>query len=597
MFTKKGEWDKIDLELREIPDYIKGIYLFNKFKILDKNLFREINDTLRFNLIFYIDDTEEIKRYVDSLNLPQVYGDFTNGYILFKEKKYSEASIVLRNVYNAWKEDFIAELVILSYSFSKNWDSVISFTKELSLNPTMSFCLGTAFYNKGMFKEALHIFKEETTGIYRKNAIFALGWINFRLEKYKESISCFEKFLKENKDELEVPALYRIGRAYLRIWDKKALDYFKEISRRFPESDFADDAVYLLGKTYFNLNLADSSKKYLFKMITDYPESKWVPYCIQYLGDIYFNDKDYKKSKMYYDIALKYKLSKPYLDEIQFKMEYAEFMMGKYKSTLEFYKTFVSNYPENSKVSELFEKIGDIYSVSKRFNEAIKYWEKIIQEYRDYQNIQEVILKLFKAFTKTKESERGIQLIEEEIEKGIKGKDNLLKEIGDYFFEGGEYTNAINYYDRIEDEKLKSLTYYKIGYSYYKLELIEETKIIIKSLLKDYPNSPFYDKSFLLLLQCLMKEGNEEEINDILNFKEYKISEETKIEANILVADFYCSKGDIRAIDYYTRAITLCGNDFNKASDIFFIAANCAENLGLKEKAADFKSKGEILKK
>lgn len=516
---------------------------------------------------------------------------------MFREKKYKDAASILRKVYNDWKEDFISELLVLSYTFSKNWDSIISVTKDSKQNPTINYCLGIAFYNKGMFDEAGKIFETETTGIYRKNALFALGWINFHLGNYKASISCFEIFLKENKDELEVPSLYRIGRAYLRLWDMKALNYFREISRRYPNSDFADDAVYLLGKTYFNINMTDSAKKYLFKLVVDYPDSRWYPFCVQYLGDINFNSKDYGKAKMYYENAVKYKFSKAYLDELYFKIEFSEYMMGKYKGELEFYKSFVSKYPENSKIPELYEKIGDIYSTSKRFKEAIKYWEKIIKDYNNYQNIQEVLLKLFKTYGKTQDIDKGIQLIEEEIGKGIKGKDNLLKEVGDYFYESGEYSSAINYYCRLEDEKLKSLIYYKLGYSYFKLDLINETKVIIKSLLEEYPDSPFYDKGFLLLLQCLMKEGNEEEIIDILNFKEYKITNDTKIEANISVGSFYCSKGDAKALDFYTRAIVLCENNFEKASNIFFIAADCAENLGLKEKAADLRSKGELLKR
>ncbi len=596
VLIKRNDLDRIDFEIKEIPDYIKGIYLFNKFKILNKELFRELSDTLKFYLIFYLQDPKEIKEYVDALNLPAKYKDFANGYLLFKEKKYQEASFVFRNVYSLWKEDFILEILILSYTFSKNWDSIIYFENPTK-NPTINYCLGTAFYNKGMLEEARKVFSEETSGIYRKNSLFALGWINFRLERYKESINCFDTFLRENKNELEVPALYRIGRAYLRLWDMKSLNYFKEVFNRFPESDFADDAVYLTGKTYFNINITDSAKKYLYKLIVDYPDSRWYPFCVQYLGDIYFNAKDYQKAKMYYDQVVKCNLSKTNLDEINFKIEYSDYMIGKYKGELEFYKSFISKYPESSKIPELYEKIGDIYSSSKRYKDAIKYWEKIVQEYKSYQNIQEVLIKLFKAYTKIEEVEKGINLIELEIERGLKDINNLLKEIGDFYFESGDYTEAINYYNRIQDEKLKSIVYYKIGYSYYKLELLDETKVIIKSLLEDYPNSPFYDNGFLLLLQCIIKEGNEEEINELLNFKKYKISNETKIEANISAGYFFCSKRDARAIDYFTKAIVLCENDIEKASKIFFIAADCAEKLGLKEKAADLRTKGEILKK
>uniref|UniRef100_A0A7C4Y5H1 Tetratricopeptide repeat protein n=1 Tax=candidate division WOR-3 bacterium TaxID=2052148 RepID=A0A7C4Y5H1_UNCW3 len=574
-----------NLNIEYIPGYTKDIYIF-----------KDLKDTLKFYLIFYMDNKEEIERFLDSLKLPQKYKELAEGYILYREKNFKKASSILRKLSCEWKEDFIAELLVLSYANSKQWDSLIIFADSLNKNSIINYCLGTAYYNKGDYENAEKFFEKETSGFFREHALYALGWTYYRLERYKDCINCFEKFT-DTTGELKVPAMYRVGRAYLRLWDMKALKYFKDIYYNYPNSDFSDDAVYLLGKTYLNINSLDSATKYLFKLIVDYPESRWTPFGLKYLGDIYFYRKDFSKANMFYENAMKMNLPKTFLDEIQYKNEYASFMMGRYKSDVDFYKSFISKYPENSKIPEILERLGDLYSVLKRFKEAINYWDSVIQKFPDYSNIQEVLIKLFKGYVMIGELDKGISIIEKFVDRGIEGKDNLLKEVGDYYYESGEYTSAIKYYEKIEDDKLKPIIYYKLGYSYFKLDLLDEAKVLCRYLLDLYTDSPFYDNAFLLLLQCIMKEGNEEELNEILNIKNYKISKETKIQANISAGDFYCSKKDARAFDFYNRAVVLCENDFKMASKILNLAADCAESMGLEDKAKDLREKSEILKK
>ncbi|MDP9078326.1 MAG: tetratricopeptide repeat protein [Bacteroidota bacterium] len=176
------------------------------------------------------------------------------------------------------------------------------------------------------FEKFLDFPEASQTNVYNY-ANYALAYAAFYGEQYKKAATYFQKFLQgEETDPNTInDAVTRLGDSYFVMKNYgKAMEYYNRIIdkhssgedyalfqrgmiqglqgspdtkiatltdllNKFPNSDYADDASFEIGYTYYVKNEGDKAKSGLAAMIQKYPTSSYVPRALITTGLIDYN--------------------------------------------------------------------------------------------------------------------------------------------------------------------------------------------------------------------------------------------------------------------------------------------------------------------
>lgn len=161
-------------------------------------------------------------------------------------------------------------------------------------------------------------------------AHYGLGYVAFEQQDYPIAIEWFRKFgtMAKNEDKRLTDAWLRTGDSYyLSKQSERAIDFYdkaiklgvfdmdyaifqisvcyglqgktaskveslKAMLDNYPKTDFAADAKYEIGETYFFTDNTSEAKKYFNMVLTDHPHSSYVAKAKLNLGLIAYNNSD-----------------------------------------------------------------------------------------------------------------------------------------------------------------------------------------------------------------------------------------------------------------------------------------------------------------
>lgn len=167
------------------------------------------------------------------------------------------------------------------------------------------------------------------------NAFYGLGYAYFAQQKYTQSLPWFLKYLNKASDKKTkqyFDAQNRVGDVYFHHRNLlKANEYYQSsaqnmengdyplyqsgylagleknypqkieklnlLIRKYPNSPYADDAQYEIGRAYILLGKHQEAIKTYQQLISTYPNSLFAPKSLIEMGLIYFDKKAYEKAK------------------------------------------------------------------------------------------------------------------------------------------------------------------------------------------------------------------------------------------------------------------------------------------------------------
>ena len=100
----------------------------------------------------------------------------------------------------------------------------------------------------------------------------------FHQRKYGESMAKFQRIYSDHPSiELAPNCIYWVGECYYGMKDyKQAILYFEQVLSEFPESIKDDDALLMIGHSYFRLNNRPKAQE-AYNMLQDtHPESQYI---------------------------------------------------------------------------------------------------------------------------------------------------------------------------------------------------------------------------------------------------------------------------------------------------------------------------------
>lgn len=289
---------------------------------------------------------------------------------LDKINSFTEKSFRLKTAYQVAAYNYGVQLYNghQEEQSTQYFKDVMTYPYDQKLNAQSLFWLAEAYYKTGKNDDAISTyskFKNEP-GSYSLNlnqvVEYNLGYCYFKKSDYTTAIVYFRNFVEDESKvdkNLLFDAYSKLGDCYfiLKNDEEAGLYYAKSAEIN---SDYADYAMYQQARSY-GLNQDYAKKAEILERLTaNYPKSNYYSTSIFELGEVYFG----------------------YLNDTD--------------KSLDYFTRFISENPNNSKVSSALINIGKIYLNTKKYAEAEATFTKIVQDYPNSDQ-REVAINLMKS--------------------------------------------------------------------------------------------------------------------------------------------------------------------------------------------------------
>ena len=275
-------------------------------------------------------------------------------------------------------------LVLLKNS---NYDGAILAFQNLNKNFPQSkildeaaYGLGLAYFQKMDYESSRDIFSrfqnEFLSSSKKPQALYLLGTSFYNLGKYDMAIGAFKDIIRSYGQDTELvqKAEYEIADCFYQMGDEKeAMNRFKALRSKYPDSSLTDEIVWWLGEYYYRHNDLELARRYFSSLINDFPKSSLV------VDAYYALASSYEAGSLHQEALENFKkvveLGKSDLSgqaAVAIADIYAK--SGDTESALREYKGAIADYPNLS--ASIYPKMGDIYFKTGSYNQALDIFKR-----------------------------------------------------------------------------------------------------------------------------------------------------------------------------------------------------------------------------
>jgi TolA-binding protein len=437
-----------------------------------------------------------------------------------------------------------------------------------------------------------------------EDALFNYAKLAYELSynPFNEAINAFNKYIKDypKSDRIDAANEYLVNLYMTTKNYKRALESIQQIENKSPEIKEAYQKVaYFYGVELFNQRKYKSAITYFKKSNTYYYNKQIRAQSFYWQGDAYYRINRYDSSAFYFQ---KYLTSPGAFEQESYNMAnyhlgYAYFKMKDYEKSLPFFQTFTEKLSnEHIKITnDAYLRLADCYYVTKRFSEAIIYYDKSLelkQAGADYAILQKSV-------------SLGVLGKFEEKTKAL--KQLLLKYPESHFMVDAVFELAITY--MIVDNNQQALSYFdkiinehpnssyvkkaklKTGMIYNNQQQTDKALDMLTQVVKDYQGTP-ESKEALNVISNIYVELNQVDkfIELVQSLSGSNISEQAKDTLMYIAAENNYMKGDCVASK---KGFTDYLNSFPRgvfAANAHFYRGECEYDAGNFDKAlVDYK--------
>ena len=163
---------------------------------------------------------------------------------------------------------------------------------------------------------------------------------------------------------------------------KGAIVEYKALIKEFPNSEWADEVQYLIGRSYFELKNYDASRRAFIALLDDFPNSELIDNAQREIAISFFNDRKYEEAYQ----ELKKFSTEEFKNYPDFQAEAKFFaalccsnLPGKSNETLDLLNELIEQFPESEWVDNALLSIGNFHLLSRDFEEGLSAYESILK--------------------------------------------------------------------------------------------------------------------------------------------------------------------------------------------------------------------------
>ncbi len=209
--------------------------------------------------------------------------------------------------------------------------------------------------------------------------------------------------LRHPESEYADASLYSLLFQHIEEGDRnKAVQYGEELTKKFPNSQYAPQTNLLLGEIYFDSSRLDKALS-KYEAVLKFPGSRWFSTAVYKMGWTYYRLSDLKRaiSAFFYlikeqnestdggidmDVIRKSLLTKEAIDYIAISFAESDSSIDG-TDGLKKARQFVRKIDNKLIGSRIMHKLGNVYKDQFRYNEAIETFKMLKAEYPEYRDL------------------------------------------------------------------------------------------------------------------------------------------------------------------------------------------------------------------
>ncbi len=572
----------------------------------------EVNDLLskaylnsnNYNLaIRHIENMPQVNR-----NLQEIYqkATYLKGAEEFNRENYAEAIKLFEKsltytpnaqyavLANTWSGE--------AYSVGRRFEEAIPYYRRALAAGKNSpetlqarYGLGYAFYNTKEYDRALEQFLVYIRGLENANnkqfytdALLRAADCYYVDKQYEKALGYYREAIRNNtvdEDYAHLQSGVMLG--ILGNVDEASREY-NFLSDKFPDSRYADDALYQRGQLNFEKGNFDSAVRGFNELISKEPNSQYVPFAYLRRGASYYNLQQYDKAIKDYATLLNkyprhtvageallplqevlntqnrssefenyltaYKAANPdnqALESIEFETASNHYYNLDYQKTITAFNKYLKDYPNNPKVPEANYFIAESHYRLGEYNQAVPIYEKLSSNTTFAQH-NRVIARLAELRSESGNYEQAIgryyQLAA--MARNKKEQFNAWSGLMEAYYATGEY-DSVTYYANtilekgnvnISAQNKASLYLGKAAYARGDLGVARDSFLATLNTARDQYGA---EAQYLLGESFYREENYQQSIETLINLsKNFGAYENWVGEAYLLLADNYIAMED-----------------------------------------------------
>ena len=375
---------------------------------------------------------------------------------------------------------------------------------------------------------------------------------------YKEMFVSKNSITNPNLNYQYAQALYKSGNS------QEAINEFKNLQNRFPNSEYADKSLFVVGWIYFqqgNFNEAISNYK---NVMEKYPGSALNPIIYYSIGDSYFNLGQYDDAITNYDKVLTLYPSSNYVFDAVNGLQYAYVAQGKPQKAISVIDDFVQKNPGLSFSDQLFFKKGEINYSIQNFEKAKASYGEFIANYPKSKLIPDAYFWMGKSAENLNQNQEAIFNFKKVFNSypNTEAGAGAVLEIGNIYMAEKNYDEAIAIYNEAYDKmkqspRLAEIIFMK-GSALSNKGDIANANNTFEEVIQYYPNTIFAAKSKFEIGAIEMAAGNYEKANNYFQDLANSRSDDLGAKAQYYLGlSYFEQKNYNEAISAFVRVRTI----------------------------------------
>jgi TolA-binding protein len=162
---------------------------------------------------------------------------------------------------------------------------------------------------------------------------------------------------------------------------QEALNEFSSLQQKFPNSEYADESLYLVGWIHFQQgNFTESIQSYR-NLLSKYPNTTLTPVIMYSIGDAYFNIGSYDSAIVNYQRVMDYYPNSPNVFDAVNGIQYSYIAKNQPERAVQIIDEFVGRNPGLTFSDQIYFKKGEIYYSLRDYDRARSGYKEFIASY------------------------------------------------------------------------------------------------------------------------------------------------------------------------------------------------------------------------
>lgn len=348
-------------------------------------------------------------------------------------------------------------------------------------------------------------------------AHYGLGWVYHKQDIYHWAARAFGEAATGN-DELARKALYyKAANEKLASRYDLAIETFREFGDRFSDGPFSEHAYFEWGVTAFEAGFYGEAIEALRPLAQRAGQLENPGQVLTFLGEVYFANGEYTRAIEAFELAEQVQDLDPQIKrQARFQRAWVQYSNQAYSQSQPEFESIFREAPGSTLGSEALFWSADAYYQTRNYGPAARQYAEFIERYPDHELIGAAKYALGWSYFMMGDFENAtaplIDFLENYDPPSIAlfpfDTDTRLR-IGDAFYAQGEYTNALDYYNRaIGAEPGGDYAMFQVANSYYRMNRNFEAVTQFRRLLRIYPFSSLREQAQYNIAYIYLNTGN-----------------------------------------------------------------------------------------